>query len=326
MKLIKVGQALMASPPVILIAVFIGLPVANAIGMSLGYTGGLNETLASIGRNTHSTTTWRPNLGAWQDLFGSERFWQDLGVTLAITAVATAAVVVIAWVLALYLRLQPSRVAALLPTLAVTPMFIPGVIGAWALLNFWADDGLIGSLFTLLGLRPPGLGFSTPLVTIAQVWGSLPFAVLMITSGVAAVPDALIEAARDAGAGTWRIIWSVILPIASLPTVIAATFTAIGMIGSFTVPFLTGPNTPTMLGVSMTRYFQSYGDPQQSIVMAIVVFVLASGIGAVYVWANWHGARDEISPERRRRGRGRSAEGDATPEVSVAVAAGGAQP
>lgn len=302
MKLTKVGHMLMASPPVILIALFIGLPVANAIGMSLGYTGGLNETIASIGRNTHSTTTWAPTTDAWREVLTSERFREDLAATLVITLVATVAVVVIAWVLALYLRLQSSPVSAVLPVLAISPMFIPGVIGAWALLNFWADDGLVGSMFTLFGLTPPGLGFSTPLVVIAQVWGSLPFAVLMITSGVAAVPDALIEAARDAGAGTGRIVWSVIAPLAAMPTVIAATFTAIGIIGSFTVPYLTGPNTPSMLGVSMTRSFQSYGEPQQSIVMAIVVFALASGIGALYVWANWRGARDEVTP-RRRRGR-----------------------
>lgn len=300
MKLRTLGHLLMASPPVILIALFIGLPVVNAVGMSLGYTGGLNETIASIGRNTHSTETYAPNAQTWSDVLSSPRFREDLTVTLVITAIATLAVVTIAWALALNLRLRPSPISAILPTLAVTPMFIPGVIGAWALLNFWADDGLVGSLYTLLGLTPPGLGFSTPLVVIAQVWGSLPFAVLMITSGVAGVPDALIEAARDAGAGTGRIIRSVILPLAAMPTIIAATFTAIGIIGSFTIPFLTGPNAPTMLGVSMTRYFQAYGEPQQSIVMAIIVFLLASGVGVVYVWANWRGAKDDVTPGRRR--------------------------
>lgn len=304
MKLAKLGQLVMASPPVILIALFIGLPVINAIGLSLGFTGGLNETLAATSRSTISTTSWAPTWQAWQAVFETRRFWEDLVVTILVTALVTVIVVVVAWVLALYLRLRPSRISAILPTLAVAPMFIPGVIGAWALLNFWADDGLIGSLFTLMGLQPPGLGFTTPLVVIAQVWGSLPFAVLMITSGVAGVPDALIEAGRDAGASTGRIIWSVIVPLAAMPTIIAGTFTAIGVIGSFTVPFLAGPNAPTMLGVSMTRYFNAYGEPQASVIMAIVVFILASGIGALYVWANWRGAGKDaamIKKGRRRR-------------------------
>lgn len=298
MKASKLGAMALASPPVILIALFIGLPVLNAIGMSLGYTGGLNQTIAAIGRNTHSTTTWLPNAGAWQDVFSTPRFWADLGITVLITLTTTVSVVLIAWILALYLRLKPSPLSSVLPTLAVVPMFIPGVIGAWALLNFWADDGLIGSMYTLFGLTPPGLGFSTPLVMIAQIWGSLPFSVLMVTSGVAGVPDALIEAARDAGAKTGRIIREVIFPLAAMPTIIAATFTAIGVIGSFTTPYLVGANTPSMLGVSMTRYFQSYGQPQQSIVMAIVVFAAASGIGALYVWANWRSSKDEVVGKR----------------------------
>lgn len=288
----KLGALLLASPPVILIAVFVGLPVVNAVGFSLGFTGGLNTTLARTGLGTRSTTSWVPTTAAFGEVLGNDRFRADLGVTLLVTALVTAIVVTLAWALALHLRLYPSRLARLLPTLAVVPMFIPGVIGAWAMVKFWAADGFVGSLLTLVGVQPPQLAFSTTLVVIAQVWGSLPFAVLMITSGVAGVPDALIEAARDAGASTWTVVKDVIAPLCLVPTVIAATFTAIGLIGSFTVPYFTGPNTPTMLGVSMTRAFQSYGRPQQAVVMAIIVFALAAVIGAAYVWANARAARE----------------------------------
>lgn len=286
---------LRALPPVLLIAVFIGIPAINAAGLSLGYTGGLNATIAAVGRNTHSTTDWVPNFGAWAEVVADPRVRSDLAVTLGVTACATVVVVVLAWLLALHMKLHPGRISALLPTFAVAPMFIPGVIAAWALLNFWADDGFVGSLAVALGLQPPGLGFSTPLVIIAQVWTGLPLAVLMIGSGVAGIPDALLEAARDSGAGTARVVFEVIVPMNLVPTVIAATFTAIGTIGSFTIPYLTGPNAPSMLGVTMTRFFRSYAQPQQSVVMAIIVFALASLIGCLYVWANWRSARNEVT-------------------------------
>lgn len=288
----KLGALLLVSPPVLLIALFVGLPVINAVGFALGYTGGLNTTLGRIGLGTHATTTWMPTTAAFSEVLSNPRFQSDLTATLGITAVVTFIVIVLAWALALYLRLYPSRLSRALPTLAVVPMFIPGVIGAWAMVKFWAADGFVGSLFIAVGLTPPQVAFSSTLVVIAQVWASLPFAVLMITSGVAGVPDALVEAARDAGASTWTVVKDVIVPMCIIPTVIAATFTAIGLIGSFTVPYFTGPNTPTMLGVSMTRYFQAYGKPQQSVVMAIIVFALAAVIGAAYVWANARAARE----------------------------------
>jgi ABC-type spermidine/putrescine transport system permease subunit I len=79
----------------------------------------------------------------------------------------------------------------------------------------------------------------------------------------------------------------------AVPIVIAVTFTAIGVIGSYTVPYFTGPNAPTMLGVSLASYFTSYNQPQQSLVMAFVVFLAAAVIGALYVWANFRSARQE---------------------------------
>ena len=63
------------------------------------------------------------------------------------------------------------------------------------------------------------------------------------------------------------------------------TFTAIGVLGSFTVPYIIGPNSPRMLGPAMTDAFQSFNEAQQATVMAMEVFALAAGIGYLYVRA-----------------------------------------
>jgi ABC-type spermidine/putrescine transport system permease subunit I len=110
--------------------------------------------------------------------------------------------------------------------------------------------------------------------------------VLMMSSGLNGVPNNLIEAARDSGAGMPRVVRSILLPMNVIPTVIVATFTGIYVLGSFTVPYLTGPTAPNLLGPSMSNFFSAFNQPQQAEVLAIVVFVLALGIGAVYVWAN----------------------------------------
>jgi hypothetical protein len=41
----------------------------------------------------------------------------------------------------------------------------------------------------------------------------------------------------------------------------------------------------------MTQYFTAFNRPQQADVMAVAVFVIAAGIGATYVWANFRTAR-----------------------------------
>lgn len=283
---------LMAMPPILVVLIFIGLPIVNAALYSLGHQGGLNSTTALIAQHQFPATHWWGTLGAYRDVFSQPRFWNDLVVTVVITLVSTALVLALAIGIALFLRLNGGALSKGLAAFSVVPKFIPVVIGSWGILTFYSDTGFQRTLAAQFGLEAPVWGYTSVAVVIGSVWTSLPFAVLMIASGVQGVPDAVIEAARDAGASLARTVVTVILPMAFVPIVIATTFTAIDVIGSFTVPYFTGPNAPQMLGVSMTSFFQSYNQPQQSIVMAFVVFILASVIGSLYVWANFRSAKE----------------------------------
>jgi ABC-type spermidine/putrescine transport system permease subunit I len=283
----------MALPPVVLLALFVGVPVVLAIGFSLGHTGGLNSTIASIGLNTREATSWWGTAQAYVDVFTDPRFTRDLGVTVGVTVVSTVIVLALALGIALNLRLRGGRLASVFAGLAVVPLFIPVVIASWAILTFYSGDGLVRTVFALVGLTGPTWGYTTVAVVIGSVWTSLPFATLMAISGVQSIPDAMIEAAKDAGASSFAIVTRILVPLSAIPLVIAATFTAIGVLGSFTVPYFTGPNAPSMLGVDISKYFQAFNHPQQAIVMAVVVFVLASGIAFFYVWANFRSAKKE---------------------------------
>lgn len=291
-RLSPLGFAL-ALPPILLVLTFVGFPVVLAFGFSIGHTGGLNTIVATIGQNVHHADQWWGTFDAYYEVFTSPQFLADLAVTILVTIISAALVIFMAMGIGLYLRMKGGWLANLLSGLAVVPLFIPVVIASWAILTFYSGDGFVRSIFALFGLEGPIWGYTLIAVVIGSVWTSLPFAVLMVSSGLQSIPDAMIESARDAGAGFLRIATSIMMPMAFVPIVIASTFTAIGVIGSFTVPYFTGPNTPTMLGVELARYFSSYNQPQQSVVMAFAVFIAASGIAAFYVWANFRDAKDQ---------------------------------
>lgn len=288
-----VAGFLLALPPVLVIAAFVGLPVLMALAFSVGFTGGLNEVAAAVGQNVHHADGAVPTFAAYGDVFATAEFWNDLGLTLVVTLLSTILVLLLAGGVGLYLRLHGGWLSRLLSTVAIVPLFIPVVIASWAILTFTSADGFIRTLCAQLGIDGPIWSYSVVAVVLGSAWTSLPFAVLIIASGLQSIPDALIDAARDAGAGTGRIVRTILLPMSAIPIVIAVTFTAIGVIGSYTVPYFTGANAPTMLGVSIANYFTSYNQPQQSLVMAFVVFLIASGVGALYVWANFRTARRE---------------------------------
>lgn len=276
----------MSLPPMVFLCAFIGVPIALSIAYSLGDLSAANSATVQLAlhqvRAVHLVT-----LGVYRELFANPIFLKDLWATVWITATTVVVVLALAWAIALYMTFSDGPVARLIGILYIVPMFIPVVIASYALVVFYNQGGFLSSVFSHLGL--PNLtmpSYSGAGILIGQVWTNISFAVLMISSGLKAVPPTHLEAARDIGATRLSQIWHVLVPQNLLPTTIATTFTAIGVLGSFTVPYLMGPNSPQMLGVAMYSYFTSYGEPQQSQAMAIILFVMALGVAYVYIRAN----------------------------------------
>jgi ABC-type spermidine/putrescine transport system permease subunit I len=281
----------MVLPPVAVVAVFIGFPVGAAIAYTLGRAGGPNSTVALLAQRQHivhhGVTT-----AAYREVLGNPHVRADLWATVWVTLVTIVVVVLLSWAIGLYLRLSDTRISRIVSALSVIPLFIPVVIASYAILTFYASQGFIKTLAYHLGWHSfPTLGYTLTAVAIGEIWVNVPFGVLMMSSGLNSVPNALIEAARDSGASLPRTVRSVLLPMNVIPTVIVATFTGIYVLGSFTVPYLTGPSAPNLMGVSMANFFSAFNQPQQAEVMAMIVFALAAGIGTIYVWANVRAAK-----------------------------------
>ncbi|NQW64420.1 MAG: ABC transporter permease subunit [Actinobacteria bacterium] len=282
----------MALPPILVLGTFIGFPIGLAFLFSIGFTGGLNEVLSIIGQDVRGRDGKLFTLQAYKDVIADPRFAGDVKTTLIVSFVATVFVLLFSTGIGLLQRLRGGKLSSVLTALSLTPLFIPVVISSWALYTFYGSAGLYRTIFHSFGIDVPQITSTMLAVIIGSIWVSLPFATLMITSGLQSVPNALIEAAQDAGASLITIIRTVMLPLALIPIIIALTFTSIGILGSFTVPFFLGANQPTMFGVEITNFFSVYNRPQQSIVMAFIVFAAASGIAFFYIWANFRNAKE----------------------------------
>ncbi|HEX3816557.1 MAG TPA: ABC transporter permease subunit [Mycobacteriales bacterium] len=288
----RLRGVLMVSPPILVIALFIGFPVVTAILYTLGHTGGTNSVISSIAQNQHISTKGWGTGAAYSEVLTDHQVLRDLWVTVLVTIITVVAVLVVAGGIALYLRLADNWLSKMVAALSVVPMFIPVVIGSYAIREYYATDGFFRTLANHLGwAHAPTLSYTMSAITIGEIWTSVPFGVLLLASGFNGVPNSLIEAARDSGASLPRAIVTVLLPMNVVQIVIVTTFTAISVMGSFTVPYMTGPSSPNMLGVTMSNYFQSFNQPQQAEVMAVIVFVVAALVGAFYIRANMRSAK-----------------------------------
>lgn len=272
---------LLALPPFIVVVMLIVVPALQAVTFSLGRVP-LNNPSYSSG--LHLIVSDTATLKVYRTLLASPAFRQDIWLTTEVTFATVALVLVIGYVLALYVRFSSGRVPSIVRSLYLTPMFVPVVIASYALITFYTGRGELQALLAHLGLGYKPVIFHASGIIIGQIWANIPFAVLMLGSGLDAIAQELVEAAQDVGAGPLRILWRIILPLNLVPAMIVATFTFLGVVGSFTIPFLIGPNAPQMIGVAMQAYFTSYQQPQAAAAMAVMAFLASAVAGVLYVW------------------------------------------
>lgn len=279
---------LLAAPPFVVLVLLIVYPAVESILFSLGQVPTDNVAFST---GMHLVISPTPTLKVYRDLIASRFIQDDLWLTLSVTVFSVILVAIVSYILALYVRFGSGRLPNVVRSLYLTPMFVPVVIASYALITFYVDHGVLNSLFYHLGIPYPPLIYHRAGIILGEVWTSIPFAVLMLGSGLDGLAQELIEAAQDAGAGFFTVFWRIIFPLNTVPLYIVVTFTFIGVLGSFTVPYLIGPNAPQMVGVAMQAYFSSYQQPQPAVALAVLTFLASSVAGALYVWATSRSGR-----------------------------------
>lgn len=82
---------------------------------------------------------------------------------------------------------------------------------------------------------------------------SLPYAIFLTKGFMDAVPRDLEESAWTAGAGTYRSLWAIVVPLMRSGLAVATVFTFVSMWGNFFVPFML-LLSPDKLPASVTLY------------------------------------------------------------------------
>ena len=81
------------------------------------------------------------------------------------------------------------------------------------------------------------------------------------------------------GAGAWPIFLRIVVPLTLRQALIALTLNFIGVLGSFTIPYLLGPTAPQMMGPLLDATYADYREPLQADALAVIPFLLAALVG-----------------------------------------------
>lgn len=212
---------------------------------------------------------------------------KNLLYTLFVVIVTVAVAIVVAYLLALYLRFVKSKIAKTIGTLYLLPRFVPAMCAVYAVITIIRDSGLINRIGLVFGADIKlGLMYHASGIIIMNLWFNIPFAAMMIAAGLGAIPDSIIEGARDVGAGKLKTFTSMILPLSMKDVVVASTFVFMTNVGSFTTPYLMGGNSPKMLGIALFDQFNKYLAYNRSAALSVIMFLICSISAYVYIYIN----------------------------------------
>lgn len=206
--------------------------------------------------------------------------------TLKIVLITVVICITAAYLLAVYLRFSDSRISRLIGNLYLLPRFIPGLVAVNGMITVIRDSGLINRIGQVFGFDwKLGLMFNEKGVIMMNLWFNIPFATMLLASAMSSIPDSVIEAARDAGAGKLQLFFKMLIPLTFKDVFIAVTFIFMSNIGSFTTPYLMDGNNPQMLGIALYSLFNNF-HYEKAAALSVIIFLLSSISAAVYIHTN----------------------------------------
>ena len=269
------------APSVIYILALVAVPFVLAVGFAFSDVTAGDPSFDWVGTRN------------FERVFEDSVFWRSLGNTFVFTLVSMVLIVVLGKVLANILVADfrgkwVVRCLVLLPW--TTPVALSSISWLWLLDSIfspidWAlrrlgllgsPDALIKPATNMYWLGEPGLAMGS--VIAVHVWRLTPLAAVIMVAGLVAIPRDLDEAARVDGAGYWRRMFEVtipmVLPVAAVAALFGAVFTFTDMA---VVDVLTngGPNNATQVLTSWA-FFRGIdgGDVGQGAAIALFLFPL----------------------------------------------------
>jgi ABC-type spermidine/putrescine transport system permease subunit I len=209
----------------------------------------------------------------------------DLLFTLAIVALSTLLIGIVAIAIAGYLTLGANpRAVAILRWLYRWPLFIPFVVAGQLMRTFLAKNGMLNHVLIGSGLIEP-LSAQSLLdwrgIVIAFVWKQAPFVTLLLAGAMASLETQHIEAARNLGAPRWRVLYDIVLPQVRGTLLVGLVLSFVTMLSVLSVPLMINPNSPTMITVDIAYRISTHGDYGVANALCLLSLGL-SAIGAAF--------------------------------------------
>ncbi|MGW2571864.1 carbohydrate ABC transporter permease [Streptomyces sp. NPDC001537] len=199
------ARLLPLSPAVALLLLFLAGPIA--------YCAYIAFTDLQLTGQAHSSFV---GLANFRKAFRDEEFLNAVWLTLVFTVVSSLlGQNTLGLALAALMQRASKPVRTLTGGIVVTAWVLPEVVAGFLLYAFFRREGTLNDILDRLHLPSQNWLFTLPIlaVSFANVWRGTAFSMLVYSAALGEIPKEITEAAEVDGAGGWRRMWHITLPM-----------------------------------------------------------------------------------------------------------------
>jgi spermidine/putrescine transport system permease protein len=204
-------------------------------------------------------------------------------VTLVIAFTIASVTTLLAYAFAWAIRFRAGRFGDMLLFVTLIAIFGGYLVKIYAWKSILGRDGIINGFLVWTGVVEEPLRFliySPGAVVVTLTYFLLPLAVLPIYAGMRAIPDELIEAARDLGATSFHASRDIVLPLCERGINVAFLFSFLISAGDYVTPRFVGGGASMMGHFIETQFSFGFNWPMGSamsftLLAASILVVLA---------------------------------------------------
>jgi spermidine/putrescine transport system permease protein len=270
---IRGSAALLALPAWAWLLFFFVAPVALVFWYSFGFKPGV------FGTHSNEVLSLDRYAEAMQGPFAA-----TFKNTLQIGLVGTLLTLLIGFPFAYWIAVKvPARWRGLVLGLVMVPFWTNFLVRTMGWRLILSPEGLLSGFLQDVGVlgEPLAILYTRTAVQIGVVYNYLPLMVLPIFVALDRMDPALREASKDLGAGRWRTLWQVTVPLAAPGIAAGLLLVFIPLMGDYITAVVLGGAKGNMIGQLVATQFQSAQNWALGSAMAVLLIVVILATVAV---------------------------------------------
>lgn len=205
------------------------------------------RSISEKGRFDASAPRW--SFEAYAQLFQDDFLLLVEWRTVVLAVNSTLITILLAFPTAYFISRLRRRTATLVLLLVLVPFWISIVVRLFSVTSILSPNGPLNQLSMLLGLGPLNLLYTPAGTLVGTVMYLLPYMILVLYAGMAAVDANLLLAARTMGSSAARTFFTVYVPLIRSSLVSGGLLIFILALGFFIVPAILGGPTEQTISV-----------------------------------------------------------------------------